>query len=127
MSRALNLQTLIPETGDITVTREQMTVLMLESHKKAINSAEEIMALREIAKLHSLYEQKPLVQINHNTLHIEQNSKKLETMTDEQLLEMAGQHPHLFSSPLDTVKVIPQIEGECEKVGKRKKRRKVNE
>ena len=75
-----------------------MTLLMLESHKKSINAAEEILALKEIAKLHRLYETTPLIQIN-NITQVATNQKKLETMSDDDLLQLAGNHPHLFDVP----------------------------
>ena len=100
MSNDMDLRTILPDPGEIIVTRDQMTLLMLESHKKSINAAEEILALKEIAKLHRLYETTPLVQIN-NIMQVATNQKKLETMSDDDLLQLAGNHPHLFDVPAE--------------------------
>ncbi len=97
MAKPLVLRALLPEHRELSVTREQITLLMLESHKKAVNATEEIMALREIAKIHNMYTVKPLVQIN--VMQMEKDVKKLETMSDQMLLEMAGKHPGLFKFP----------------------------
>jgi len=115
MSKSIDIRTILPDPGEIIVTRDQMTLLMLESHKKSINAAEEIMALKEIAKLHKLYEIAPLIQINH--VNIEQNQRKLETMSDSALLEMAGSHPHLFDTKA--------LEGKTPKVRRKRVKKEV--
>ena len=74
---------------EILITKNQITQLMLESHKKAVNTMEEIAALKEIAKLNGMYEAKTTTV---NVLHIEQNVSRLEEMTDEELLMLAGKH-----------------------------------
>jgi len=103
MSRKLKPLNILPDQRELLVTRDHLTQLLLESHKKAANSAEEIMAIREMGKLHKLYEQTPMVQINN--LSIEKNQKKIEVLSDEELLQMAGNHPHLFKKP-DEVKRV---------------------
>jgi len=103
MSRKQQPLNIIEDQRELVVTRDHLTQLLLESHKKAANSAEEIMAIREMGKLHKLYEQAPMVQIN--TLNIEQNQKKIEVLSDEELLRMAGNHPHLFEKPNEVKRV----------------------
>ncbi len=89
---------MLPEHRELSITKEQITLLMLEAHKKSSNSAEEIMALREIAKIHGMYALAPTT-VTINTLNIESNQKKLGELSDEQLLELAGMHPKLFERP----------------------------
>lgn len=55
------------------------------------------MAIKELAKLHNMYETKPTTVVN--MVNIEQHVKKLEVMTDDELLQLAGNHPHLFEKP----------------------------
>jgi len=96
--KALEIRPILPEQRDLTVTKEQITLLMLEAHKKSSNSAEEIMALREIAKIHGMYALAPTT-VNISEINITGNQKKLESMTDAELLELAGKHPRLFDRP----------------------------
>ena len=70
-----------------------MTQLMLESYKKSSTSAEEIMCLKEVARLNDLYDDKPQ---NMTLIHVEQNVKKLEVMTDEELLKLSGNDLSMF-------------------------------
>jgi acetyl-CoA acetyltransferase len=63
------------------VTRENLTLMLLESHRKAATATEEIAAVREIGKLNGLYEQKITVTNEHVT-KIEQ----LEGLSTEELL-----------------------------------------
>jgi len=115
MSKAIEPRVILPDPGEIIVTRDQMTLLMLESHKKSVNAAEEILALKEIAKLHKLYEVAPLVQINN--IQVANNQKKLETMSDDDLMQLAGNHPYLFD--------VPAIENKVKVQRKRGKKKEV--
>ncbi len=114
MSKTINLRTILPDPGEITVTRDQMTLLMLESHKKSINAAEEIMALKEISKLHRLYETKPFIQINN--VNIANNEKKLSLLSDEQLLQLAGHQRDMFELPAGRSDKEEEIEAEFTEV-----------
>lgn len=102
MTKALEIRPLLPEHRELSITKEQITMLMLEAHKKSSNSAEEIMALREIAKIHGMYALAPTT-VNISTLNIEGNQKKLGELSDERLLELAGMHPKLFERPEVTI------------------------
>ena len=88
------IKSILPKDEPINISRAQMTMLMMESFKKSSNSAEELMCLKEVAKLNGLYEREARTQIN--ILNIEQNVKKLETMSDEDLLRLAGHSQELF-------------------------------
>lgn len=81
--------------GDSKITRDQITQLFFEAHAKAANATEEISAVREIAKLHDLYENEKrkgnaAVNVQINNVSNVSNAKQLERMTDTQLLELAG-------------------------------------
>lgn len=74
------------EHGELIITRSQMTQMMLDSHRKASNTSEEIMCLKEIAKIQGHYDTKP-TQV---TINIEQHAQRLEVMSDEELLRLTG-------------------------------------
>ena len=109
--QALEIRPMLPEQRELTVTKEQITLLMLEAHKKSSNSAEEIMALREIAKIHGMYALTPTT-VTIGQINIEGNQKKLQGLSDEKLLELAGMHPKLFERPEEA----DTIEAEFEEV-----------
>lgn len=100
-----NELTLLPDDIELTVTRSQLTRLMLESHRKAANSVEEIMCLKEIGKVNGLYETKK----ENITINIEQHIQRIEKLSDEELLKMLGE-----DAP--EMELLP-IEGECEVIG----------
>ncbi len=89
------------EFKEIRVTRESLTDMLLESYYLAGSAAEKIMAVKELGKMHGLYAQGggggTAVQVNvTNSLPgetgVEVSQKRLQRMSDEQLLSMA---PHL--------------------------------
>lgn len=93
---------------DIRVTRDQLTQMLFEAHSKAATATEEIAAIREIGKMHDLYEndkRKSAVNLNIGTDVKLTNPKQIEKMSDQQLLELAG----------DSLKGL-LIEGEAEQV-----------
>jgi hypothetical protein len=94
MAQSKAIKRILPVDEPIDISRDQITLLMMESYKKCSSSTEEIMCLREVAKMNGLYEQSATTQIN--VLNIEQNIKKLETMSDEDLLQLAGHGAKLF-------------------------------
>lgn len=69
---------------EVKVTRGMLTNMLLESHRKAANSTEEIAAIREMGKMHGVYEPEKTVSVNANYTKVEQ----LETLSDEELLQM---------------------------------------
>ena len=83
----------LPTDEPVNISRNQMTLLMMESYKKSSTSAEEIMCLREVAKLNSLYEQAPQ---SVTLINIQQNIDKLEVMSDEELLKLSGNDQTMF-------------------------------
>jgi len=95
---AVNFPSLPPSDTEVHVTRDHITVLMLESHRKAENSSEEIMALREIAKLNDLYPS-ATTKVDLNITHVERSLKELEAMTSEDLLSLAGEDANILELP----------------------------
>ena len=94
-----------PPEQDVTVTRNQLNLLLLEAHKKSATATEEVAAIRELGKLNSLYDA-PEADI---TINIQQNVHKLEVMSDTELLKLAGRDETLLSMP-------EVIDGEYEEV-----------
>ena len=82
----------------VNLTREDITLLMLESHKKAANSAEEIMALREVAKLNDLYPGST-TKVDVSITHVEKTLKELQNLPTEELLKLAGENANLLELP----------------------------
>ena len=100
----------MPRSEDIEVdiTRKDITLLLMESHKKCENAGEEVAVLREVAKLNDLYPT-ATSKVNVNVTHIEQKLRDLEQMPTEELLRMAGEMP-------DALELPEPIEGEYEEV-----------
>ena len=100
----------IPRSEDIEVniTRKDITLLLMESHKKCENASEEVAVLREVAKLNDLY---PTVtnKVEVNVNHIEQKLKDLEQLPTSELLKMANEMPDALDLP-------EPLEGEYEEV-----------
>jgi hypothetical protein len=81
------------EFNDVRVTRESLTQLLFEAHSKAANATEEVMAVREIGKMHDLYEsdRHKGTTIQHNTqINNITSQRQVERLTDEQLMQLAG-------------------------------------
>lgn len=73
-------------TAEIKVTRDTLTQMLFESHRKSATATEEIAAAREIGKLHGLYESDKMQQTNINVNVIEQ----IESLPVGELLELAN-------------------------------------
>lgn len=81
----------------VNVTRETITVMLLEAHRKAASAGEEIMAAKELGKLHGLYksDENKGTKITNNTQingNVSVGTRKLARMTDADLIEMANFH-----------------------------------
>jgi phage terminase small subunit len=94
------------EFDRIAVTRESITKLFFEAHRKSGNTTEEVAALREIAKMHGLYEPQRIQTISVNI----NSERHIEAATDADLLKLAGLGETHFD-PSSTV------DGEFEEVG----------
>ena len=93
--------------AEVEVTKDQLNILLLEAHRKSISSTEEVAAIRELGRLNGLYTEKKEQDININ---ITTNQQKLETLSDDELLKLAGSGEDLFKMP-------DVIDGEFEEVG----------
>lgn len=80
---------------EVRITRETITVLLLEAHRKAATASEEISAAKELGKLHGLYksDEQRGTKITQNTLIngdvTVAGRKKIARMTTDQLIELA--------------------------------------
>jgi hypothetical protein len=93
------------EFQDIRVTRDTLTSMFLEAYHRSANSMEMVASTRELGKLHGLYlDAKPSVSVNINNTGsgttIEVNLKKLERMSDAELLQMAPNLIHALEAPV---------------------------
>lgn len=78
---------------EMRVSRESLTTMLFEAHSHAANATEEIAAIREIGKIHGLYESDkqrggPHVVNIHGNVN---NIKQIERASDAQLIELAGE------------------------------------
>lgn len=67
------------------VTRENLTLMLFEAHRKAGTATEEVMAIREIGKLNGLYAPDTVVHTHANLTRVEQ----MEGMPDAELAALA--------------------------------------
>jgi phage terminase small subunit len=70
------------EFENIKVNRDQLTMMLFEAHSKSATATEEIAAVREIGKMHGLYEPEKVQSLNVNS--------NLENMADEDLVKLAN-------------------------------------
>lgn len=87
------------EQTEIVITRDTISLMFLEAHRKAATATEEISATRELAKLHDLYldaQRKSGVTVNINPADIT-SEKQLESMDDGDLIELTGDDFRLAS------------------------------
>ena len=101
-----------PEDGkpnELHITRDQITRMMLESHKKAANSAEEIGALKEVAKLNDLYPSTNS-SITLNLTHVEHSLSQLQGLSDAELIKLSGAAEDMFALPEPIIGEFEEIE-----------------
>ena len=100
-----------PEDIELNITRKDITLLLMESHKKCENATEEVAVLREVAKLNDLYPSTTnKLEINHT--FVEQKMKDLEQMSTDELLRMAGDMPDALELPAPLEGKYKEIEEE---------------
>jgi len=105
----------IPKSQDIdfNITRKDISLLLMEAHKKCENATEEVAVLREVAKLNDLYPNATsTIEINVN--QVEQKLKDLELLSTEELLLMANEMPDVLELP-EPIEGKYEIEEEEEK------------
>jgi hypothetical protein len=74
------------EFEKIAVTRDSITKLFFEAHRKSGTTTEEVAALREIAKMHGLYEPQRIQTVSVNI----NSERHIEGASDADLLKLAG-------------------------------------
>jgi len=74
-------------TAEIKVTRDMLTQMLFESHRKSATATEEIAAVREIGKLHGLYESDRMKQTTNINVNV---IEQIESLPDDELLELAN-------------------------------------
>lgn len=67
------------------VTRENLTMMLLEAHGKAGTAMEEIAAIKELGKMHGVYEPEKKVVEHQKITRVEQ----LRNLSDEELTQLA--------------------------------------
>lgn len=98
------------ERQQIFVNRDKLTAMLFNAHANAANATEEIAAIRELGKLHDVYEQAKqdrqsqlhtAVQINHTTV---------QKLSDQDLLNIA----ELKAGDLSPAAIAPPVESYLE-------------
>lgn len=110
----------LPDSGNVGVkiTRNDITLLLMESHKKCENASEEVAVLREVAKLNDLYPSATQkVDVTHT--YVEQKMKDLQELSTEELLKLAGDSPDALELPAPLEGEYEEIEEEKVEVGTR--------
>lgn len=83
------------------ISKDAVTRMFLEAYHTAATSGEKVQATKELARLYDLYGEKHAdrsatsksgTNIQINTTNNSFSNKQLERMTDQQLLELAGDH-----------------------------------
>ena len=79
------------QTGrdQVKVNRDKLTMMLFDAHSHAATATEEIAAVRELGKMHGLYESDQQ-KIKANQVNVEIKVSKYENMTDEELMRIAG-------------------------------------
>lgn len=72
----------------VTITTDLLNTMLLEAHRKAATSTEEVMAIRELGKLNDLYpSEKKRIEIDTTKI---QNERQIESLSDDKLMELTG-------------------------------------
>lgn len=81
----------------VEITRDMLNVMLLSSHSRAVTATEEIMAIRELGKMNDLYADakhkgtKIVNNVGGTHVNVTPGAKQIASMSDEQLMEMAGE------------------------------------
>ena len=77
------------EAKNIEITRDRLTLMLLEAHANSATAMEEIAAIRELGKMHDMYEdnKKATTQINVKVTNV----KQIEKASDEELMKIVGE------------------------------------
>ena len=75
---------------DFQVTRDKLTQMLFDAHSHSANTTEEVLAIREMAKLHGRYA--PVEKtINVDVQGEIKHQKQIERLTDDQLGKLIGE------------------------------------
>ena len=74
------------ELDNIKVTRDKLTIMLFEAHRKSATATEEITAVRELGKMHGLYEPE---KVQTQSMHYHK-VEQLERLDDSELVKLAG-------------------------------------
>ena len=102
------------EFDEVRVSRGKLTTMLLEAHAHAGTATEEILAIKELGKMHDLYGDeiaKRESRQGNTTINIEGDLtvKQISGMSDEQLAQIAG---GVIDLDPENYKVINQDDGE---------------
>ena len=96
----------LPNEEKLEINKDDLNRLLYESYKKCDTASEEVLVLKELAKINGHYEKAPTNQVN--ILNVTQQVHKLRDMSDEELLNMVGlDDQNVFELP-QPIKVIEQ-------------------
>jgi hypothetical protein len=84
----------------VKVTRDHLTQMLFEAHRKSATATEEIAAIRELGKLHGLYEPE---KVNHRVTNVHV-IEEIEGMSTAELLELADMKIHTLTPSEYSVK-----------------------
>lgn len=83
------------------ITRDMLNGMLLEAHRKAANTSEEVMAIREMGKMNDLYLD---AQRRNGTEPADMkditSAKQLERLDDAELIELSGSDFRLETEPV---------------------------
>ncbi len=86
----------LSEPQPVEVSRDDVTRMLFETHKKCANAAEEVMAIKELAKINDLYPRaNENITISHHVIH---SLDRLQSMGDAELVKLIGEE-NLFDMP----------------------------
>jgi len=85
------------ELDNIKVTRDKLTIMLFEAHRKSATSTEEIAAVRELGKMHGLYEPE---KVQTQSLHLHK-VEQLERLDDAELVKLAGADDFVLPPPTE--------------------------
>lgn len=90
----------------VNITRDMLSYMLLESHSIAANATEQIMAIKELGKLHGLYPSAtaPSGRVIEGGKEVPSSKRIMDGYSDDQLLEHAG-----FEGGLDPVPVTRDV------------------
>lgn len=75
------------------MTREKLTEMLMDAYRNASTAAEQIMAAKELGKLHGLYAAQKLEVGHTHKLEAAKSEREIKALTSEELLRLAHMRP----------------------------------